>query len=81
MPRLTAARYEENFPGSDYSDEEREFLQAIDCYKHTFDRPFPTWREVLRVAQALGYRKVAEPRPVRSPTAPNCEPPPPAPSG
>jgi hypothetical protein len=48
---------EENFPGSDYSDEEREFLQAIDEYKRTQRRPYPTWREVLRVLRSLGYRK------------------------
>jgi hypothetical protein len=80
MPRLTAARYEENFPGSDYTDEEREFLQAIDRYKHTYDRPFPTWREVLRVAEALGYRKVAAPRPIRLLMTPKREVPPPPPT-
>jgi hypothetical protein len=48
---------EENYPGSDYTDEEREFLQAIDRYKRTARRPYPTWREVLRVLHALGYRK------------------------
>jgi hypothetical protein len=48
---------EESFPGSNYSDEEREFLQAIDRYKRTRRRPYPSWREVLNVLRALGWRK------------------------
>lgn len=43
--------------GADYTDEEREFLAAIDRYKRTRQRPYPTWREVLLVAKALGYRR------------------------
>ncbi len=44
------------------SDEQFEFLQAINEYKQTNTRPFPTWTEVLEVIKALGYRKVAEPQ-------------------
>jgi hypothetical protein len=43
------------------SDEQFEFLMAIDEYKKKNTRPFPTWTEVLEVIKALGYRKVAEP--------------------
>jgi hypothetical protein len=43
------------------SDEQFEFLMAIDQYKKSNSRPFPTWTEVLEVIKALGYRKVAEP--------------------
>jgi len=43
------------------SDEQFEFLMAIDEYKKKNARPFPTWTEVLEVMKALGYRKVAEP--------------------
>jgi len=43
------------------SDEQFEFLMAIDEYKKKNSRPFPTWTEVLEVMKALGYRKVAEP--------------------
>ncbi|MCJ7730148.1 MAG: hypothetical protein MUO27_09770 [Sedimentisphaerales bacterium] len=43
------------------SDEQFEFLMAIDEYKKSNSRPFPTWTEVLEVIKALGYRKVAEP--------------------
>jgi hypothetical protein len=48
---------EESFPGCNYTDAEIEFLQAIDRYKRIHCRPFPTWREVLRVLRQLGYRK------------------------
>jgi hypothetical protein len=44
------------------SDEQFEFLMAIDEYKNTNARPFPTWTEVLEVIKALGYRRVAEPQ-------------------
>ena len=44
------------------SDEQFEFLIAIDEYKRSNSRPFPTWTEVLDVIKALGYRKVAEPQ-------------------
>lgn len=45
----------------DYSNEEIEFMRAMDQYKRDNRRPFPTWSEVLEVLSALGYRKVAEP--------------------
>jgi hypothetical protein len=44
------------------SEEQFEFLLAIDEYKKQNARPFPTWTEVLEVIKALGYRKVAEPQ-------------------
>jgi hypothetical protein len=46
------------------SDEQYEFLMAIDEYKRKNSRPFPTWTEVFEVIKALGYRKVAEPQPL-----------------
>ena len=46
------------------SDEQFEFLMAVDEYKKTNARPFPTWTEVLELIIALGYRKVAEPQPL-----------------
>jgi FMN phosphatase YigB (HAD superfamily) len=45
----------------DYSDDEIQFMKAMDQYKRENRRPFPTWSEVLEVLRALGYRKVAEP--------------------
>lgn len=46
------------------SDEQFEFLMAIDEYKRKNTRPFPTWTEVLEVIKALGYRKVTDPQPL-----------------
>lgn len=40
--------------------EQFEFVMAIDEYKRTNKRPFPSWTEVLEVIKYLGYRKVAE---------------------
>ena len=42
------------------SEEQFDFLMAIESYKRQNHRPFPTWTEVLDVIKALGYRKVAE---------------------
>jgi len=36
-----------------------EFIMAVDEYKRTNDRPFPSWSEVFEIVQYLGYRKVA----------------------
>ncbi|MCK4886728.1 MAG: hypothetical protein KAS96_05020 [Planctomycetes bacterium] len=44
------------------SDEQFDFLMAIEEYKKENSRPFPTWTEVLELIKALGYRKVAEPQ-------------------
>jgi hypothetical protein len=45
----------------DYSQEEFVFLKAMQDYKHTNRRPFPTLSEMLEILHSLGYRKVAEP--------------------
>jgi hypothetical protein len=45
----------------DYSDEETDFMKAMDRYKRDNRRPFPTWSEVLEVLRSLGYRRVADP--------------------
>ena len=41
--------------------DELEFINAINAYKQTHNRSFPTWSEVLHVLRFLGYRKVAPP--------------------
>ena len=43
------------------NDEQFEFIKAIEEYKKVNKRPFPTFTEVLEIAKALGYRKVADP--------------------
>ena len=47
------------------TDDQFEFLMAINRYKNTNNRPFPSWTEVLDVIQAIGYRKVAEPTDIK----------------
>lgn len=41
----------------DYSSREMEFMNAIQEYKRVSGRQFPTWAEVLRVVDSLGYLK------------------------
>ncbi len=41
----------------DYTDAELEFMSAMQFYKHSSGRMFPTWSEVLEVLKSLGYRK------------------------
>jgi hypothetical protein len=42
----------------DYSNEEVEFMHAIDLFKRTTGRNFPTCQDVLEVIQGMGYQKV-----------------------
>lgn len=51
----------------DYSDDEIEFMKAMDLYKRRSGRQFPTWSEVLEVLRHLGYRKVADPTEIYEP--------------
>lgn len=39
----------------DYSDAEIEFMQALDAYKRSNGRMFPTCSEILEVIRDLGY--------------------------
>ena len=41
----------------DYTDEEVEFMSALDEYKRTSGRMFPTCSEILEVIRSLGYEK------------------------
>ena len=43
----------------DYSAAELEFMQAMQLYKQSSGRMFPTWSEVLEVLTHLGYEKPA----------------------
>jgi hypothetical protein len=42
----------------DYAADEIEFMQAIERYKRTSGRMFPTCSEVLEVVRSLGYVRV-----------------------
>ncbi len=44
----------------DYSNEEIEFMHALDAYKRANGRMFPTCSEILEVIRALGYMRVME---------------------
>lgn len=39
------------------TDQETEFVVAMDVYKRRHNRPFPTWREAFQVLMGLGYEK------------------------
>ncbi len=41
----------------DYSQDEIEFMQALDNYKRSSGRMFPTCSEILEVVRNLGYVK------------------------
>lgn len=43
----------------DYSGEEIEFMHALDAYKRSSGRMFPTCSEILEVIRALGYIKAS----------------------
>jgi hypothetical protein len=51
-----------------YTEEEFEFLKAIDKYKQEHNRRFPTYHEILEVLKSLGYRK-QEPQDARQAAA------------
>lgn len=53
----------------DYTDDEVEFMRAMDEYKRKSGRMFPTWSEVLEVVRSLGYQKHGLP-PATSATTP-----------
>ncbi|HEX3869137.1 MAG TPA: hypothetical protein VHV77_01745 [Pirellulales bacterium] len=42
----------------DYSDDEVEFMNALEAYKRANGRMFPTCSEMLEVVRSLGYVKV-----------------------
>lgn len=43
----------------DYTDEEIQFMSALDDYKRSSGRMFPTCSEVLEVVRSLGYAKLS----------------------
>lgn len=43
----------------DYTSDEMEFMHALDAYKRSSNRMFPTCSEVLEVLRGLGYVKVS----------------------
>ncbi len=37
-----------------------EFITAIDEYKRSHERPFPSWSEILEILKTLGYEQTLE---------------------
>lgn len=48
------------YPGSEYDDEERELLRAVDRYREEHHIRFPSVTDVLKVVRELGYRRDSE---------------------
>jgi hypothetical protein len=46
--------------GSDYTDEEREFIMAVERWKVVNHNRFPTSTQILAVAKSMGYRRVGD---------------------
>jgi hypothetical protein len=46
-----------------YTDDELEFMNAMQRFKERTGRPFPSHGEVIKVAVALGYRKLVDDAP------------------
>lgn len=44
------------------TEEQFDFILAIEEYKKVNNRPFPSWTEILDIIKAIGYRKVADPQ-------------------
>lgn len=47
--------------GSNYNEDEIEFIRRMEEYQRKNKRRFPTFTEVLMVAHSLGWRRVAAP--------------------
>ena len=58
MPHRPPVAYQENFSGCSVTPEEFAFLKAIERYQRENRCRYPSFREVLFVLHALGYRKV-----------------------
>ncbi len=53
----------------DYSGEEIEFMHALDAYKRSSGRMFPTCSEILEVIRGLGYVRLSSESTAASPEA------------
>jgi hypothetical protein len=53
----------------DYTDQEIQFMHAMDEYKQLSGRMFPTCSEILEVLKKIGYRQIADAQVVYDPSA------------
>ena len=56
-PIASRNRFFSSITEVDYTNDEIEFMKALDAFKRDQRKPFPTCSEVLDVLLALGYRK------------------------
>jgi hypothetical protein len=56
-------QHNELYPGSDLHGDEWEFVKAMANFQKATGRRYPSWREVLQVVKALGYRRSELPPP------------------
>ena len=40
------------------SEEELDFIKAVNEYKQRYSKPFPNWSEILHILKSIGYEKV-----------------------
>jgi hypothetical protein len=40
------------------TDDELEFIKAVNDYKQRYNKPFPTWSEILHILKSIGYEKI-----------------------
>ncbi|MEX2174273.1 MAG: hypothetical protein WD872_07915 [Pirellulaceae bacterium] len=57
----------------DYSNDEIEFMHALDAYKRANGRMFPTCSEILEVIRGLGYVRTSAGQPAIEVGAPAAE--------
>ncbi len=61
-----------------YTDDEMEFMNAVQRFKEQSGKAFPSYGEVLKIAVGLGYRHVSEetdsPTPIALPDPSSLEP-------
>jgi len=57
----------------EFSDDEHEFILAIERYRRVKRRRFPSFREVLDVLKSLGYRKTQDGRKMTEDREPRTE--------
>ncbi len=59
LPEVKSGKEHQGSPDApcELSSEVMEFITAIDDYKRSNRRPFPSWSEVFKVVKALGYNR------------------------
>jgi hypothetical protein len=56
-PRTREKKEIRKGPDTEITSEVLDFIRALDDFKRSKNRPFPTWSEVLEVVKGLGYRR------------------------